>query len=106
MYPYIFNTNCVECGTSIFVGRLSRDLVEIKYILVIFAECIFLGCPCTISNIFVEIVRFVITPKPAYVDEHLKPSTRPYHQEFPEMRRLYHVVVPILQELNLGLTLL
>ena len=24
-------------------------------------------------------VRFVVTPKPADVDEHLKPSTRPYH---------------------------
>ena len=25
------------------------------------------------------IVRFVVTPKPADVDEHLKPGTRPYH---------------------------
>ena len=27
-------------------------------------------------------VRFFVTPKPADVDEHLKPSTRPYHQEW------------------------
>ena len=54
MYAYIFNTNCVECGTSIFVRKLSRDLVERKYILVIFVESILLGYPCSIINIFVE----------------------------------------------------
>ena len=27
-------------------------------------------------------VRFVVTPKPADVGEHLKPNTRPYHQEW------------------------
>ena len=28
------------------------------------------------------IVRFAVTPKPTDVGEHLKPSTRPYHQEW------------------------
>ena len=36
MYPYIFNTDCAECGTSIFVRKLARDIVERKYILLIF----------------------------------------------------------------------
>ena len=54
MYPYIFNTNCLEYDTGIFVMKLSKDLVEIKYILEIFVESILLGYPCSISNTFVE----------------------------------------------------
>ena len=42
-------------------------------------------------------VRFVVTPKLAEVDENLKPRTRPYHQEFPKVWWLYHVVVSIIQ---------
>ena len=40
-----------------------------------------------IQLLYVTCVRFFITPKPTDVDEHLKPSTRAYHQEW----RLVHL---------------
>ena len=34
-------------------------------------------------------LRFVVTPKLADVDEYLKPSTRPYHQEWQLVHLFY-----------------
>ena len=31
----------------------------------------------------------VVTPKPAYVDEHLKPDTMPYHEEWQLVHLFY-----------------
>ena len=46
-------------------------------------------------------VGFVVTPKPTNVYEHMKPTIRPYYQEwrlvnifiFSEVQRLHHAVV-------------
>ena len=61
MYPYIFNTIDVEYGISIFISKLSKDLVERKYILVIFVKIILPGYPCNISNTFVEMHIYKIS---------------------------------------------
>ena len=80
----------------------SGNYVETHLLLV--HNGVFLGLLLSRTRIWYD-VRFFVTPKPTEVDEHMKPRTRPYYQKwqlvhifiFPEVWRLYHVVVPILQ---------